>query len=196
MYLCRVGVRALACDRLGQPLGTSGLQVAFPSYETQEKAQSLHVAKPPKALLRPYSPRASGGSPGSATAANDGPDGEDPRGGEAGGIKDDRDRHGVPTAKIVDARWARVEGFESARAALDESRAKNWFALVRTRHPRIQMILAHLPCLLAPCRKLSVPEVFTVHLASDALTTATWIVDSRAGGDNSSTLSVALPPRR
>ena len=59
-------------------------------------------------------------------------------------------------------------------------------------HAASDAIFAHLPYLLAPCRKLSAILMLTVHLSFSALTTAPSTVAWRAGGNNSTTSSATF----
>ena len=59
-------------------------------------------------------------------------------------------------------------------------------------HTASNRLIAHLPCLIAPCRKLSAILMLTVHLSFSALTTAPSTVAWRAGGNNSTTSSATF----
>ena len=59
-------------------------------------------------------------------------------------------------------------------------------------HTASNRLIAHLPCLIAPCRKLSAILMLTVHLSFSALATAPSTVAWRAGGNNSTPSSATF----
>ena len=105
---------------------------------------------------------------------------------------------------LISCHAVRVQGRTSINGEFawrgSKTRGRRWTSRVpkihspapAINHAASDALFAHLPYLLAPCRKLSAILMLTVHLSFSALTTAPSTVAWRAGGNNSTTSSATF----